>query len=221
MSGIFSRIPVLRSLIRIYLKNKFKKNWRKLNQHNDTVAGDRFFSFDKVKVGKSSYGVLLIQTMNLDAGATVEIGNYVSIAPGVQFLLDVNHQMDTITTFPFYSRLIESNVKDAYGKGKTIVEDEVWIGTNAIIMPGVHIAKGAIIAAGSVVTKAVPAYSIYGGNPARLIRLRFEQNVIDELMKVDFTKYSDTRMREHIEMIYSKISNPEDVFRIIKLLESK
>jgi virginiamycin A acetyltransferase len=149
-----------------------------------TSVGVREFPMDVVTVGNSSYGVLIIQSLFEQKNEKINIGNFVSIAPGVQFLLGVNHQTKTITTFPLYSRLIAPSNKDAINNGSITVEDEVWIGTDAIIMSGVTIGKGAIIAAGSVVTKDVPPYAIVGGVPAKLIRYKFTEDIISILMPI-------------------------------------
>ena len=102
-----------------------------------------------------SYGLLNILSYS-PSNERLQIGNYVSIAPNVLFILGGNHQINTITNFPLYSLLISPNPIDSESKGLIVIEDEVWIGANATILSGVRIAKGAIIAAGSVVTKDVP-----------------------------------------------------------------
>ena len=87
------------------------------------------------------------------------------------------HRMDWFSCYPFIEK-----IKDAYiSKGGTIIHDGVWIGMRAIIMPGVQIGEGAVIAANSVVTKDVAPYSIVGGNPAVFIKNRFDENTIAEL----------------------------------------
>ena len=91
------------------------------------------------------------------------VGNYVSIASDSLFLLGTNHQTDTITTYPLHSKLIGRTPMDALSRGPIVVEDEAWIGSNAIVMSGVSIGKGAIVAAGAIVTKDVPPYAIVGG----------------------------------------------------------
>jgi len=94
----------------------------------------------------------------------VHIGNYVMIAPNVQLIGGFTHKHDRLD--------IPMVLQGEIYKGEIIIEDDVWIGINAIILPNVRIGKGAIIAAGSVVTKNVESYSIVGGNPAKLIRFR-------------------------------------------------
>lgn len=110
------------------------------------------------------------------------IGNYVCIGAEAIILMGGNntHRMDWFSCYPFMEK-----IKDAYiSKGDTIIHDGVWIGVRAIIMPGVQIGEGAVIAANSVVTKDVAPYSIVGGNPAVFIKNRFDENTIEELLQL-------------------------------------
>ena len=101
-------------------------------------------------------------------------------------MLDVQHYMNHISTYPFKVKVLNSCSIEAYGKGDIIIDDDVWIGYGSIIMPGVHIGKGAVIASGSIVTKSVPPYTIVGGVPAAYIRNRFDKEIIQTLLKFDF-----------------------------------
>ena len=116
------------------------------------------------------------------------IGKFCSIACGVKFLFNsANHTLKSLSsyTFPlFYEEwgLEKSNVATAWdNKGDIVIGNDVWIGYEAVIMAGVHIGNGAIIAARAVVTKDVPAYTIVGGVPARPIRKRFDEDTIHKL----------------------------------------
>jgi virginiamycin A acetyltransferase len=107
------------------------------------------------------------------------IGKFCQIASGVEFIMNgANHQMNAATTFPFY--ILEGWGQKAPPlerlplKGDTVVGNDVWIGQNATILPGVHIGDGAMIGANSVVGSDVAPYSIVAGNPARQIRKRFD-----------------------------------------------
>lgn len=110
------------------------------------------------------------------------IGNYVCIASGVIILMggNNNHHPEWITVYPFVEQ-IESSYEP---KGNTIIENDAWIGMNAMIMPGVTIGEGAIVAAGSVVAKDVPPYTIVGGNPAKEIKKRFTDKEIEKLQEM-------------------------------------
>ena len=121
-------------------------------------------------------------------GDKLIIGKFCQIAAGVEFVMNgANHQMNAVTTFPFYT-LEDWNMKpparsDLPLKGDTVIGNDVWIGQNAVILPGVRIGDGAIIGANSVVGSDVDPYTIVAGNPARLIRKRFEDEMIALLEK--------------------------------------
>jgi virginiamycin A acetyltransferase len=219
MKNFLLKIPVLRSFLRLYLKNSFAKAWRERNPHNLTSVGIREFPMDVVSVGNSSYGELIIQSLYEQKNEKINIGNYVSIAPGVQFLLGVNHQMKTITTFPLYSRLIAPSKKDAINNGSINVEDEVWIGTDAIIMSNVTIGKGAIIAAGSVVTKDVPPYAIVGGVPAKLIKYKFSEDIIQILKPIYLNDLSKDFIKVNINLFYQEIETIEEAKALVSFIQ--
>ena len=161
-----------------YKLYQFRNKWLKRNMHNQTIANN-FFNIDLVEVGNASYGELNV--ISFANKCRLYIGNYVSIAQEVVFLLDVEHRLDCISTYPFKVKTVKLCKAEAFGKGDIIVDDDVWIGYRAIILSGVHLGKGAIIAAGAVVTKDVPPYAIVGGNPAKVIKYRFDKNIIDKL----------------------------------------
>jgi len=116
------------------------------------------------------------------------IGKFCQIADGVEFVMnDANHQMNAVSTFPFYTlEGWDMEVPDAADmpfKGDTVIGNDVWIGQNAVILPGTHIGDGAIIGANSVIGDRVAPYSIVIGNPARILRKRFDDELIDLLLR--------------------------------------
>ena len=116
------------------------------------------------------------------------IGKFCQIAAGVEFMMnDANHQMNAVTTFPFYTlEGWEMNAPDPSEmpfKGDTVIGNDVWIGQNAVILPGVHIGDGAIIGANSVVGSNVAPYTIVIGNPAKVLRKRFDEELTDLLLR--------------------------------------
>lgn len=116
------------------------------------------------------------------------IGKFCQIASGVEFMMnDANHQMNAVTTFPFYTlEGWEMNAPDPSVmpfKGDTVIGNDVWIGQNAVILPGVHIGDGAIIGANSIVGSDVDPYTIVVGNPAKPLRKRFEDELIELLLR--------------------------------------
>ncbi len=115
-------------------------------------------------------------------GDKLIIGKFCQIASGVEFVMNgANHQMNAVSTFPFYTlegwEMEPPAAADLPLKGDTVIGNDVWIGQNAVILPGVHIGNGAIIGANSVVGSDVPAYTIVAGNPARKIRKRFDDDL--------------------------------------------
>ena len=116
------------------------------------------------------------------------IGKFCQIAAGVEFVMnDANHQMNALTTFPFYTlEGWEMNTPDPSEmpfKGDTVIGNDVWIGQNAVILPGVHIGDGAIVGANSVVGSDIDPYTIVVGNPAKVLRKRFDDELIDLILR--------------------------------------
>ena len=116
------------------------------------------------------------------------IGKFCQIASGVEFVMnDANHQMNAVSTFPFYTlegwEMEPPASEDLPFKGDTVIGNDVWIGQNAVILPGVHIGDGAIIGASSVVGSDVAPYTIVAGNPAKELRKRFDDELIDLLLR--------------------------------------
>lgn len=120
-------------------------------------------------------------------GDRLIIGKFCQIAAGVEFVMNgANHQMNAATTFPFYTlegwQMQPPAPDDLPRKGDTVVGSDVWIGQNAVILPGVHIGDGAIIGANSVVGSDVAPYTVVAGNPAKLLRKRFDDELTGMLL---------------------------------------
>ena len=173
-----------------------------MNQHNDTAPGNDF-DLGCVTVGRYTYGVLNVYNYNF--GEKLKIGDFCSIASNVMFVLNADHNTETISTFPFKAKCLFSGQQEALSKGDIVIDDDVWIGYGATILSGVHIGQGAVIAAGAIVTKDVPPYAIVGGMPARIIKYRFDQDTIDELLKVDYSKLTREVVEAHINELYEKL----------------
>lgn len=117
-------------------------------------------------------------------GDKLIIGKFCQTAAGVEFVMNgANHQMNAVSTFPFYTlegwNMNPPAMADLPLKGDTIIGNDVWIGQNAVILPSVHIGDGAIIGANSVVGSDVAPYTIVVGNPAKELRKRFDEELID------------------------------------------
>jgi chloramphenicol O-acetyltransferase type B len=137
------------------------------------------------------------------------IGKYCSIASGAVFMMSGNtgHRTDWIALYPL--DIIEENKKGRKSlmahlkKGDTVIGNDVWIGTEAMIMAGVTVGDGAVIAARAVVTKDVAPYTIVGGNPAKLIKKRFSDDEIAILLKLKWWDWSEDKIRENIDRLRS------------------
>lgn len=129
------------------------------------------------------------------------IGDYVCIGAEAVILMGGNHthRADWISLYPFMD-----TIEQAYeSKGDTILGDGCWIGMQAMIMPGVHIGEGAIIAANSVVTKNVEPYTVVGGSPAKKIRLRFSEEDIKRLLAMKIYDWPETKFEALRDIICS------------------
>lgn len=181
----------------------FRLKWRRANRHNHTLPMNRFDP-NSVRVGEGSYGPLEVHMWD-SKSESLEIGSYVSIAAGVQFVIGGNHALNTLTTYPL-KVLRWQEQSESLSKGPVAVKDDVWIGTNSIILSGVTLEQGSVVAAGSVVTKSVPPYAIVGGNPAKIIRYRFPLEVIERLLRLNFKKIMQLP-RESLEpFAYSELT---------------
>ena len=152
-------------------------------------------------------------------GDKLIIGKFCQIAAGVEFVMNgANHQMNAVSTFPFY--IFESweqqvpPLSEMPLKGDTIVGNDVWIGQNATILPGVHIHDGAIIGLSSVVASDVPPYTIVAGNPAKEIRKRFDDELINLMLEFRWWDLSIEEINSLIPIL--TCSNLEKVKNFIK-----
>lgn len=134
-------------------------------------------------------------------GDKLVIGKFCSIACGSQFIMgSANHRITSISTYPFnvfggiWAQKTPPHLQQLPFKGDIIVGNDVWFGRECKIMPGVKIGDGAIIAAYSVVTKDVIPYSVVGGNPAKLIKMRFDDELINLLKELKWWNYSSDKL---------------------------
>ena len=149
------------------------------------------------------------------------IGKFCQIASGVEFIMNgANHQMNAVSTFPFYTlegwKQTPPTQNDLPIKGDTIIGNDVWIGQNATILPGVHIGDGAIIGANSVVGSNVEPYTIVVGNPAKALRKRFDEELIDIMEKLKWWDKSIEEINNLISLLTN--SNLEYVKEELKKL---
>ncbi len=163
------------------------------------VFGSRFIQYEKlqrigrVQVGVGTYGIPKVELFAYDNTRLV-IGSYTSIAKAVTFILGGNHPLDRVTTYPLrIMRRLPGAGQDGYpsSKGDVRVGSDVWIAYGATILSGVHIGNGAVVSARSVVASDVPDYGVVGGNPAKLIRYRFDPEVRLALLQISWWSWPD------------------------------
>lgn len=185
----------------VYLKNVVSNPYISVGEYtmyNDFVNDPRDFEKNNVLYHYPVNGDRLI------------IGRYCSVACGVKFLFtSANHSLSSLSTYPFpifYDEwnLDGKNVTDAWdNKGDIVIGNDVWIGFEAVIMSGVTIGDGAIIASRAVVTKDVPPYTIVGGVPARRIRKRFDDYTVSKLEEIKWWNWPPEKIDRNISTIQS------------------
>ena len=142
-------------------------------------------------------------------GDKLVIGKFCAIATGVKFIMNgAFHKMNGVSAYPFslfgkgWEKVIPGKGDLPY-KGDTVIGNDVWLGYKALIMAGVNIGSGAMIGAGAVVTKDVPPYAIAGGNPAKIIRMRFNEDEVNRLLKVSWWDWEIEKITRNLEQITS------------------
>jgi len=189
--------------------------------------GNRKEFTPNVTVGRHTYGVKkrTVFSESSPDQPPVSIGNFCSIATGVVILANADHPTHLPSIFPFRSAMYpkdrrpgkDSPNPDVVSRGPVNIGHDVWIGTNAIVLSGVSIGSGAVIGAGAVVTKDVPPYAIAVGNPARVVRYRFEADVIEQLLQSEWWFLPDATIRELEPYFYSEdIQSFLDKVRVLR-----
>lgn len=156
-------------------------------------------------VGAHTYGNPTIHTFTHD-DTRLTVGSYTSIARGVTIVLGGYHPMDRVTTFPLRLRLGMADAgADGYpwSPGDVSIGSDVWIGTNATILSGVSIGHGAVVGAGAVVNRDVAPYAVVAGNPAREVRRRLREDLIEPMLEIAWWNWPDETVRDKIRELSS------------------
>jgi len=156
-------------------------------------------------VGEHSYGHPCVRTYAGDS-AKVIIGKWCSMGSDVEIMPGGNHRTDTVATYPFHRRFGLPGMEEAgqpWSKGDVVIGNDVWIGRGAKILGGVNIGDGAAVAAWSVVTKSVAPYTIVAGVPARAVRRRFSEEVIERLLRIRWWDWDEATVLERVAELAS------------------
>ncbi|QDG74470.1 CatB-related O-acetyltransferase [Labrenzia sp. PHM005] len=141
-------------------------------------------------------------------GDKLKIGRFCALASGTTFIMNgANHAMTGLSTYPFniFGKGWEDGFEPAtifdHLRGDTLVENDVWFGTNSVVMPGVTICSGAIIGAHAVVASDIPPFAVAVGNPSRIVRLRFDERTIERLLEIAWWDWPAEKISRHLSAI--------------------
>ncbi len=150
-----------------------------------------------ISKGKESYhnGNLVVK----GSGGVLEIGSYCAIGADVKIILSNHNISNVCMQYTFYKKNFGVNIQNSKEKLVTVIENDVWIGDNVMILPGVNIGTGAVLGAGAIITKDVEPYAIVGGNPAKLIRKRFSDDRIKELLDSKWWEWDQQKITQSKE----------------------
>lgn len=160
-----------------------------------------------VSVGRHTYGLSKRNFVQPHASAPILVGAFCSIGPEVLIFGRADHPTQLVSTYPFRTKLLRPDAGnvDAVTKGPVQIGNDVWIGARAMILSGVTVGDGAIVAAGAVVARDVPAYGIVAGNPAKLIKHRFAPEVISALLEIRWWDWPEEKIRAFEAEFYGPI----------------
>jgi len=158
----------------------------------------RYKNYD---IGRFTYGGP--EVLSWDSKIKLKMGAFCSVAEGVVILLGGEHNTQWITTYPFNKILKEfGHIKGhPRSKGDVIIGSDVWIGRKAVILSGLEIGDGCAVGANAVVTKSAPPYSILAGNPARVVKKRFDDETIKKLLRIKWWDWDIEKIKENIPLM--------------------
>lgn len=181
LSKLLSRLGFRKEKLKFFMRN------------NSDYAG--------FEIGEWSYGDPRVPRG--DDGTTLRVGRFCSIATGVTILTGCDHCLDWVSAYPFqlvfgYERGLPYPSRS---KGDVVIGHDVWIGTDAMILSGVSVGNGAVVAARSVVTRDVPPYAVVAGSPARIVKFRFDQPTIEALQEIAWWSWPIEKVEEALPLL--------------------
>jgi virginiamycin A acetyltransferase len=191
------KITLLRKIVFIII--------RKIDFKDRSYTRKIMKRYYNIEIGKYTYG---FEKLDGSIASGTKIGSFCSIAPGTR-IGGMNHPSYFVSTHPFlyYKNrgFVSDNIQQIEDEGNkpVIINDDVWIGQNAIILPGLTIGKGAIIGAGAVVTRDIEPYSIAVGVPAKIVTKRFSDEVISNLTKINWCSWSEEVIKRELKEFYN------------------
>jgi acetyltransferase-like isoleucine patch superfamily enzyme len=164
---------------------------------------------DKLSIGKYTYMINIHKTFNIGKGGKVTIGRFCAIAAGVKINSDANPHLNLITTYPLRTKILNNDGgrHDSISSDETRIGNDVWIGLNSIILSGVKIGDGTVIAAGAVVTHDIPPYAVAAGVPAKVSSYRFDQKQISKLLKIAWWNWDINKIKANSDLFYGPPEN--------------
>lgn len=182
--------------------NDYKNVVRNIRQTLDmrSDGGKLLTDYPLVTLGRRSYSEGT-DLMIIPPGHLL-VGHYTSIADGTSFLINMDHDSASVANYPLYRigasayHPFRGNPRIKPARRQIVIGSDVWIGLRAIIMGGIHIGNGAIVAAGTVVTKDVPPFAVVGGNPARILKYRFSEDVCHKLDCIKWWNWPEEQIKQ-------------------------
>ncbi len=212
---LFEYVLSHKNFIALKGSGKISKNVKK---HNCSIFGDvqigegckiidgvSIKTISKIEIGRYTS----INGPNTDLFSAInqiKIGSFCSIARNVS-MQEFNHNFDCITSYHIQTNIFKKEKKhDIYSNGNINIGNDVWIGTQSVILSGSEIGNGAIIAANSVVNGIIPAYAIAAGSPAKVLKYRFDKEIIDQLEKIEWWNWSLEKIKQNKDLFEGKLT---------------
>lgn len=190
-------------------KMNLKKIWSRLTGSNHLQSYTRqqakfFKRYPNYAIGRASYGLPIVHDNH--EGTTLKIGAYCSIASNVQIFLGGQHRIDWVSSYPFpFFFQMEAGFKKTAGgsRGDVIIGSDVWLCANCIILSGVTIGHGAVIANGAIISRDVEPYAVMAGNPAKLIKWRFDESTRTALLESKWWEWPEDEINKILDKLCS------------------